>query len=93
MADRLATAGFSVAVFDPYNGNPWPMSDFPPSDGATFMAWIESMPLEDVASSAAKVRDWMAENKGATSFGTCGFCWGSGVSLFMAGACCSASSV
>eukprot|EP00892_Ulva_mutabilis_P003395 jgi/Ulvmu1/1427/UM011_0156.1 len=95
VADRLADCGFSVAVFDPFKGEPWPMSDFPPSDAAKFMDWITSMPLESVAASAANVRQWMAANRGAASFGVTGFCWGSSVSLFMAGstsykasACC-----
>lgn len=43
------------------------------------------MPIDAVAASAAKVRQWMTDNKGTTSYGTCGFCWGSSVSLYMAG--------
>lgn len=86
VADRLADAGFVVAVFDPFDGKPWPMSEFPPPDGAKFMAWINSMPIEVVAATAGKVRQWMVDNRGATSFGVTGYCWGSSVSFFLAGA-------
>lgn len=85
VADRLADAGFSVAVFDPFDGKPWPMSKFPPPDKAEFMAWINSMPAADVAATAATVRQWMADNRGANTFGVAGYCWGSSISLLMAG--------
>ena len=40
VADRLAEQGFLVAVPDYFEGDEWPLSDFPPSDGNKFMNWV-----------------------------------------------------
>lgn len=40
VCDRLAEAGFNVAMPDYFRGSPWSIANFPPPDGAAFMAWI-----------------------------------------------------
>jgi dienelactone hydrolase len=87
VADRLADHGFCLAVPDLFNGKPWPMTEYPPPDMESFMAWIAS--VGDVKTNADKViaaKQFLAESRGATACGTVGFCWGSCVSLYLAGA-------
>ena len=59
------------------------MSDFPPSDGAKFMAWVNAQETPSVVTKVKQAQNHI-ETKGVTSFGVVGFCWGSGASLYMA---------
>jgi hypothetical protein len=59
------------------------MSDFPPSDGKKFMAWINSLETSSVAAMVTATQKHL-EGKGVTGFGVVGFCWGSSISLYMA---------
>lgn len=91
VADRIAKAGFTVAVPNVLQeSGPWPMSDFPPSDGNKFMAWVNSQETTAVVGKVNSAKT-LLEGKGVTSFGVVGFCWGSGISLYMARTCISPS--
>ena len=93
VADRIAAAGFTVAVPNVLQeAGPWPMSDFPPSDGAKFMAWVNSLETPAVVAKV-KAAQKHIEARGVASFGVVGFCWGSMISLYMARAAPSFSCV
>lgn len=84
VADRIAAAGFTVAVPNVLQeAGPWPMSDFPPSDNAKFMQWINAQEATSVVAKVTAARKHI-EAKGVTSFGVIGFCWGASISLYMA---------
>lgn len=70
-----------------FMGDTWPMSDFPPSDGDKFMAWVgKTADPEATTKKVQEVQRYLGESKGAKKYGSVGFCWGGCVSLMLAGA-------
>ena len=71
IADWLSTeAGCHVLIFDPFRGETH-------DDHEDVQKWLGSVPYEpNVVTDVTACVDYLKSNKGITSFGAMGFCWG-----------------
>ncbi|KAG5188506.1 Alpha/Beta hydrolase protein [Tribonema minus] len=80
VCDKLADAGFSVAMPDFARGQPWLLENFPPKDQGEFMAWVGKHDFDAVIRpDMERVQAHMRETMGAKVFGAIGFCWGGSI--------------
>jgi protein XRP2 len=92
VSDRLVDAvpGLACAMPDVFRGAPWKMSEFPPTDKAKFMAFIDAHPWDDshvkrdvkaaFEALEARAADGSSPSSSLKRF-TMGFCWGAMMAL------------
>jgi len=69
IADTLAAQGFQVLLADPFHGDT-------AAGKEDFMAWIKSFPYDGSVSTDIEACVKFLQDKGCTSIGVVGFCWG-----------------
>lgn len=86
VCDKLADAGFNVAMPNFLKDNQWLVEDYPPKDMSELRAWFSSAGDWDTSVHApfkAAVAH-MKEHMGAEVFVVAGFCWGGYISMKVA---------
>lgn len=80
--DKLAAAGFAVAMPDYFRGNPWPEDNFPPKEGFDgFMTWVNGFSNESLATDVEVTRKHLIEKYNAQNIGLVSFCFGGKVAI------------
>ncbi|EFJ49549.1 hypothetical protein VOLCADRAFT_89871 [Volvox carteri f. nagariensis] len=81
VCDRFAEAGLNVCAIDPFHGEPWTLSKFPPKPEHDFMGWLGRVGSWEALQPQVYAAVERLRSEGATKLSCIGFCWGVSIAL------------